>query len=176
MEEGNAMANREFNTDGPIAYFITWTTYGTWLPGDEGGSWHRGRYQSPNELFREMAAAEMRETAFTLSQEDRAIVQETVTKPCEIRAWKLHTVRARSNHVHIVVTAPGYKPETVGDQFKAWCTRLLKPRHPGRERFWTKGGSRRCMNHEDDLEAVITYVNEAQDRKGSEIQARRASE
>ncbi len=176
MEESNAMADREFNTDEPIAYFITWTTYGTWLPGDQRGSWHRGQYQSPNELFCQMAAAEMKETAFTLSQEDRAIVEETVTKHCEIRSWKLHTVRARSNHVHVVVTAPGYKPATVRDQFKAWCTRLLKPLHAGRERFWTEGGSRRWINHEDDLEAAITYVNEAQDRKGSEIQARRASE
>ncbi len=103
------MANREFNSDEPIAYFITWTTYGTWLSGDQRGSWHRGQYQSPNELFRQMAAAEMKETAFTLSQEDRAIVEETVPTHCEIRSWKLHTVHARSNHVHVVVTTPGYK-------------------------------------------------------------------
>ena len=88
------MADREFNTDEPIAYFITWTTYGTWLPGDERGWWHRGQYHSPNELFREMAAAEMKETAFTLSQEDRDLVEETVTRHCDIRSWILHTVRA----------------------------------------------------------------------------------
>lgn len=170
------MADRDFNTDEPIAYFITWTTYGTWLPGDERGSWHRGLYQSANELFHQMAAMAMKETAFTLSQEDRDIVEETVTRHCEIRSWKLHTVRARSNHVHVVVTAPGYQPETVRDQFKAWCTRLLKLRHSGRDRFWTEGGSRRWINHEDDLEAAITYVNEAQERKGLVIQARRASE
>jgi REP element-mobilizing transposase RayT len=123
-----------------------------------------------------MAAAEMKETAFRLSQVDRNVVEETVTKHCEIRSWKLHTVRARSNHVHVVVTAPGYKPETVRDQFKAWCTRLLKPGHPGRKRFWTEGGSRRWLNHEDDLEAAIIYVNEAQDCQGREIRARRASE
>ena len=33
------MADRIFNTDEPMAYFITWTTYGTWLPGDERGHW-----------------------------------------------------------------------------------------------------------------------------------------
>ena len=164
----------EFNTDDPIGYFITWTTYGTWLPGDERGCWHRGQFQSANELFREMALAKMK--AFTLSQEDRDAVDETVAKHCEIRSWTLHTVHARLNHVHVVVSAPGYPPETVCDQFKAWCTRWLKSRHPGRERFWTAGGSCRWINHQDDLEAVIGYVNEAQDRKGSEIQARRASE
>ncbi len=65
------MADQEFDTDEPIAYYITWTTYGTWLPGDQRGSWHRGQYQSPHELFRQMAAAEMKETAFTLPHEDQ---------------------------------------------------------------------------------------------------------
>jgi hypothetical protein len=28
----------------PLGYFITWTCYGTWLPGDDRGwtSWHQG--------------------------------------------------------------------------------------------------------------------------------------
>jgi hypothetical protein len=28
----------------PLAYFITWTCYGTWLPGDDRGwtKWHKG--------------------------------------------------------------------------------------------------------------------------------------
>lgn len=171
------MTEREFNTDEPIAYFITWTSYGTWLPGDERG-WCRkgGDMQPANELFREMALADMKETPFILNLDDRDIVQQTVGKHCEIRDWILHTVRARTNHVHVVVTAAGYKPETVRDQFKAWCTRKLKPTYPARKRFWTEGGSRRWINHEDDLEAAIIYVNEAQDRKGAGIQARRASE
>lgn len=164
------MTNRPFNTDEPIAYFITWTTYGTWLPGDERG-WQRrgeGGIKPPNELFAKMAEADMKETAFTLSLDDREIVEKTVARHCEIRGWKLHKVNARSNHVHVVVTAPGYKPETVRDQFKAWCTRKLKPNHPGRERFWTEGASCRWINHEDDLEAAIMYVAEAQGRKGLE--------
>jgi REP element-mobilizing transposase RayT len=169
------MTEREFNTGEPIAYFITWTSYGTWLPGDERGYWRKGEWRPPNELFREMAASEMKETAFTLSPSDRKIVEKTIARHCEIRGWTLHTAKARTNHVHVVVTAPGYKPETVRDQLKAWCTRKLKPTNPGRERFWTEGGSRRCINHEDDLEAAIIYVNEAQDRKGPEIQARSAS-
>jgi REP element-mobilizing transposase RayT len=171
------MSKREFNSDEPIAYFITWTSYGTWLPGDERGWWRKGGdWHAANDLFREMAAVEMKETLFTLSKDDRDVVEHTVAKHCEIRGWTLHAAQARTNHVHVVVTALGYKPETVSDQFKPWCTRKLKPSHPGRERFWTEGASRRWINHEDDLEAAIIYVNEAQDRKGSEIQARRASE
>ncbi|MFO0914759.1 MAG: hypothetical protein U0795_17505 [Pirellulales bacterium] len=99
------MADQELNADEPIAFFLTWTTYGTWLPGDERGSWHRRQYQLPNELLRQMAAAEMKESEFQLSQADRDVVERTIARHCAIRAWKLHTVNARSNHVHVVVTA-----------------------------------------------------------------------
>ena len=133
------MTEREFNTDEPIAYFITWTSYGTWLPGDERGWWHKCEWHPANELFRQMAASEMKESPFTLSRDDRDIVEQTIAKHCDIRGWTLHTARARTNHVHVVVTAPGYKPERVRDQFKAWCTRKLKPTHPGRERFVDRG-------------------------------------
>ena len=172
------MTCRPFNTNDPVAYFITWTSYGTWLPGDERG-WHRwgeSEPRPPNELFRQMAAAAMKETEFTLAPDDRELVERTVARHCRIRGWMLHTVRARSNHVHVVVTAPGYHPKTVRDQLKAWCTRHLKPKYPGRERFWTEGGSCRWINHDDDLASAIAYVNDAQDRNGLNMQARRASE
>ena len=165
----SAMTARPFNTEDPIAYLITWTTYGTWLPGDERGWRHRGEggARPQDELIAKMAEADMKEAAFVLSPVDREIVELTVERHCEIRKWTLHRVNARSNHIHVVVTAPGCKPETVRNQLKAWCTRELKPNNPGRERFWTEGASCRWINHEDDLEAAITYVAEVQDKKGS---------
>ncbi len=137
----------------------------------------RPAFSHPNELFEQMNAADMKETAFTLSPNERTIVENTVRRHCEIRGWTLHAVNARSNHVHVVVTAPGYRPEVVRDQFKAWCTRNLKPSNPGRERFWTEGASCRWINHDHDLETAILYATDAQERKGSDgIQTRRAGE
>ena len=164
------MSDSKFNSDDPLGYFITWTTYGTWLPGDDRGWRRKGEadIQMPSQLTCESAHSKMTEPEFRLSELDREIVKNTVANHCQIRNWKLHAVDARTNHVHVVVTASGYKPETVRDQLKAWCTRKLKPNHPGRENFWTEGASRRYLNTEEDLEAAIIYVNEAQDRKGVE--------
>ena len=159
------MTTKPFNTGEPLAYFLTWTTYGTWLPGDERG-WnrkHEPEPQRPNALFAEMAASRMTEPEFRLSTSDREIVEATIRKHGDIRGWSLHAVNARTNHVHVVVTAGGYPPETVYEQFKAWCTRKLKPMHTGRENFWTERASRRWINHEEDLAAAVIYVLEAQD-------------
>ena len=161
------MSKRTFNTGEPIAYFITWTTYGSWLPGD-GRGWNKknsGEIQSPNRLFVEIAEADLKEDVYLLSLDDRKVVEQTVASHCEIRSWMLHKVNARSNHVHVVVSAPGYKPDLVCSQFKSWCSRNLKKSYPNRERFWTEGASSRWINHQDDLEAAITYVAEAQDKK-----------
>jgi len=164
------MQDPEFNSSEPLGYFITWTAYGTWLPGDERG-WqkkHDGERQLPNELFRQMAAAAMTETAFHLTRADREIVDATVRRHCEIRQWQLHTVNPRSNHVHVVVSAPGYKPEVVREQLKAWCTRKLKVHAPDREKFWAERGSRRYLNTQEDLDAAILYAQEGQDRESFE--------
>ena len=164
------MADNEFNDGEPLAYFITWTTYGTWLPGDE-RSWNRkgtGEIQSPNPALETTARKKMSEPEFMMSDQYRDLVAETIRSHCEIRGWHLHVVNPRTNHVHVVVTATPYDPKTVREQFQAWCTRKLKVLVPGRKHFWTEGGSCRFVNTEDELERVILYASEAQDRKHHE--------
>ena len=164
------MNGKEFNTGEPLAYFLTWTSYGTWLPGDERG-WNRKDefdVQLSNPFLVKMAESRMKESEFRLLPSDRDIVEATIRKHCEIRKWPIHAVNARTNHVPVVVTARGYRPETVRDQFKAWCTRKLKAVHATRTEFWTEGASLRWINTEDDLAAVVVYVMEAQDPKPEE--------
>lgn len=160
----------KFNTGDPIAYFLTWTTYGTWLPGDERG-WNRkcelGGLPA-NRLFQEMASADLLEVPFLMNHSERGVVEATIRKHCEVRSWELHASSVRSNHVHVVVKSPGYQPEAVSRQFKAWCTRRLKQTHSHRKKFWTQGSSCRWINTDDELLRVIEYTLEAQDRKGIE--------
>ncbi len=152
----------------PLAYFLTWTTYGTWLPGDERGWVLKGKgFQVPNPIAQKFAKERMTESSCTLDDIQREIVNQTVADHCRIRNWFLHIVNGRTNHVHVVVTAPNIDGEVVRDQFKAWCTRKLKERnralgHPVRKKWWTKGGSVRYIGDEESLEAVINYVRYGQ--------------
>ena len=72
----------------PLAYFLTWTTYGTWLPGDERG-WvaKPGEFRPPDELRRQAAQRIMTEPALTLNAEQRLIVEQTIADHCRIRDW-----------------------------------------------------------------------------------------
>jgi REP element-mobilizing transposase RayT len=150
----------------PLAYLITWTTYGTWLPGDERGWVDRGApggVQAPDPAKRDAARRKLDGPPVALLPEQRALVEATVRAHCDFRRWTLHAVNARSNHVHVVVTAPETEPEKIMDQFKAWCSRRLNERAgKARERWWTRHGSTKWINDEDYFHAAVRYVLERQ--------------
>ena len=154
-------------SDDPIAYFITWTVYGSHLQGDVRG-WRRRRHgdQLPQPRMAEWRRGRLRYDIVLLTPEQRAIVECECKRHCDIRRWHLWVVNARSTHVHIVVTAAGYSGKAVRDQLKANGTRGLRERCPQfcDRAVWTVGGDWVCVNTEDELESVCVYVRDAQDR------------
>ena len=109
----------------------------------------------------------MREDARILDREQRSLVEQTVADHCRIRAWDLHAVNCRSNHVHVVLTAR-VSPADVREQLKAWSTRRLKElerqrRQTEYKNWWAERGSGRFINDEAGLENVIRYVRDLQD-------------
>ena len=150
-----------------LAYFSTWTTYGTWLPGDLRGWYQHGRgLQEPDAQRRFEALLSLAESAWTLDPDQRRLVEKTVADHSAIRQWVLHAVNCRSNHVHVVVTAPDRPIELPREQFKAWCTRRLKERQQARsavrENWWTERGWDEYIDDDDELAIVNTYVWEGQ--------------
>jgi REP element-mobilizing transposase RayT len=159
----------------PLAYFLTWATYGTWLPGDERGWVKYGEgLQLPDPIRKLEAEALMIEGACRLDEQQRDIVEKTIADHCTIRAWHLFATNCRSNHLHVIVNA-NRDPDEVRKQFKAWCTRKLKELErertalapPGpeeiRTQWWAERGSKRFLNDEESLEAAIRYVRDGQD-------------
>lgn len=149
----------------PIGYFLTWVTYGTWLPGDARGwiKYHAG-WQLPDPIRDLEAKARMTEDACILTIEQRRAVEAQIAETCAFRDWILHAANCRSNHAHAVITADVAEPAKIRIDLKAWTTRILKKKFDGnRENWWAERGSIRYLNSDDDLEAAILYVREGQD-------------
>jgi REP element-mobilizing transposase RayT len=155
-----------------IAYFSTWTTYGTWLPGDSRGWFKRAKGGQISSSIREFAATlRMTEDAVTLDQQRRQIVEKTIVDHCIVRGWILHAVNCRTNHVHAVVSAPDRSLRIPRVQFKAWCTRKLMDYDRSlelvrgsslRENWWTERGWDEYIDNERELADVVAYVCERQ--------------
>src|SRR5688572_4658896 len=117
--------------DDPIAYFLTWTTYGTHLHGDARGSVDEGynRFGTPylpqNSAIREYEEQQLRAEPLIFTDHMRDLVETTMRAHANIRRWRLRALNVRTNHVHVVLDTPPHSPETVEGQFKAWGTRRL---------------------------------------------------
>ena len=88
----------------------------------------------------------MSESEVILNETQRDKVENVCREHAAIRGWILHAVNARSNHVHLAVSADK-GPKVVRDQFKANTTRVLRqePDAIRKEKIWTRGG--RLRNH-----------------------------
>jgi REP element-mobilizing transposase RayT len=155
-----------------IAFFSTWTTYGSWLPGDDRG-WFQagGGWREPERIRAFEAGLRLTEDAVALDPERRRLVEQVVADHCAIRGWVFHAVNCRTNHVHVVVMAPDRLIEVPREQFKSWCSRRLKelertrPTKRGatvREKWWTERGWDKYIDEEDDLADLMFYVLEGQ--------------
>ena len=155
----------------PLAYFLTWTCYGTWLHGDDRHSVDDNHNQPgtphlrPNHARVALDRALMRHPPFVLSDHARDLCTSTITAHAEIRRWTLRALNVRTNHVHLVVACPPeVKPETAMEQFKAWCTRRLREAGLAQSDrpVWTEHGSTRWINDNESLSKAVRYVTEHQ--------------
>ena len=147
----------------PLAYHITWTTYGTWLPGDDRGWVKRGAgIREPDADLELSVRAGMSGEPVSLTPAQREIVARTIRDHCRVRSWTLHALNPRTTHVHVVVSA-GVRPERVLDQLKAWCSRRLNEvtANPP-AKWWTYHGSTKYIWDEKYLGESIDYVLERQ--------------
>jgi len=148
---------------------ITFRTYGTWLHGDQRGSIDRTHnvYGTPlllPDARREQYERAMaRHEALVLGAAERSAVREAILQVADFRQWTLHELAVRSNHVHMVVSAP-CDPDHVIVSLKAWTTRRLRERGLIRRdrRVWSTGGSRKYLWKPHQLRAACRYVLDGQ--------------
>jgi REP element-mobilizing transposase RayT len=168
--------------DFPIAYFITFTTYGTWLHGDKRGSVDDTHNQYGSEFLPVDSIINHKEETILnnppliLEQFQREAVLQAILEVCKFRGWIAYAVHVRSNHVHIVVGGR-QTPEKILADFKAYATRALKTfdekphENPltdvrgsvtGNVKYWTHHGSTRYLWTKESVVAAIDYVKNEQ--------------
>jgi REP element-mobilizing transposase RayT len=149
----------------PLAYFLTFSCYGTWLHGKASGSVDRdhNRYGTP---FLPPDIGLMDEERDRLTQEPylldavrREIVLKSFHELCGRRRWLLLAAHVRSKHAHLVLRAPK-PPERVLNDLKSNASRMLNEAGlDTRERMrWTRHGSTKYLWTPKSVEAAMRYV------------------
>jgi REP element-mobilizing transposase RayT len=157
-----------------LAYFLTFTTYGTWLHGNAKGAVddeHRG-YGEPfmgADAERERVAREaMVQGPYRMSAAEREIVCQAIVTLARERGWLLLAVHVRTNHVHLVVSADR-DPGRIMSDLKARASRDLTCAgfDNAERRRWTRHGSTRHLFRAEDVEAKIRYTLDEQGERMS---------
>ena len=149
----------------PLAYLISFRTYGTWLHGDKRGSVNRkqNKYGSPrmepNPQLEKAESRLLKRPPVTLDGYQRPVVEQAIREVCEHRPYTLLAINVRTNHVHTVVSAL-CKPEPILAAFQAYATRKL--REAGllsrKTKPWARHGSTPYLWKEKHVERAIDYV------------------
>lgn len=149
----------------PLAYLITFRTYGSWLHGDERGSIDRyhNRFGEPrvpaNSVIQKQHRAKLKSEPVLLDARQRLVVEDAIRRVCDYRRWWMLAINVRTNHAHAVVSA-ATPPEIVLKDFKAYSTRGLKTAvlwnfsHSP----WVDGGSKRYLWSEISVANACDYV------------------
>jgi len=160
----------------PLAYLITFRTYGTWLHGDERGSMDR-RYhnrvgepkmaKSPGLVRHEQEL--LKHPPVILNPAQRQAVAAAITEVCTVRGYRLRAINARSNHVHVVVEAAN-KPEPLMRAFKSYATRKLRELGLMTVEIepWSRHGSTLYLWAEEEVDSAVQYVLFGQDGEAFE--------
>ena len=157
-------------------WFLTWTTYGSWLPGDGRGFTSKTRDSSGetvrhNEFGTPMAMpnSPLENYCEAISKADLvrlniahadallAQFQETAT----FRTWRLLALAIMVTHIHLGVAVVGDPdPEDILRDFKAYGSRRLNRTwgKPPSETWWTASGSKRKLSSETSVVGAIQYL------------------
>ncbi|HEV7474821.1 MAG TPA: transposase [Pyrinomonadaceae bacterium] len=153
------------DTDTPLAYFISFRAYGTWLHGDKRGSidrfhnCYRAPFIPPNDKWHRYNEQRLRAEPLILEAKHRKSIEAAIRETCDLRKWLLYAINVRTNHVHTVVSA-NRRAGLVLNAFKANATRQLRQDSLWPYAFspWADKGSKRRLWNERSVARAIDYV------------------
>lgn len=154
----------KWNDTVPLAYLITFRTYGTWLAGDERGSTDKrhNRYKSPfvdsNIIREQQQATKLKSEPFVMNGRSRRAVREAIEEVCRYREWPLYAVNVRTNHAHSVIA--GRDPDKILGDLKRYSTRRLRELELWTYDHspWSGKGSKRNLWNENHIASAVDYV------------------
>ena len=140
-----------------IGYMLTWTTYGSWLPGDERGYVADGRTLPGDGKILERNRKRQKSPDVKLNTQEKVIVEQTILAEAKRIDHQLEALIVCSNHVHLLARPHAQSIEEIAGRYKSVTTRALWQQ--GRKgRVWTKGYDKRFCFTEQDIATKAKYI------------------
>jgi REP element-mobilizing transposase RayT len=139
-----------------IGYMITWTTYGTWLQGDERGYVKEGAILPANDKlkFANQKQQKFQTVKFNITQ--RQIAEKAILDEAQRVNQKILALVVCSNHIHLVAQANSEPINLFVRRYKTAATRTLRKYFP--DKIWSEGYDKRFCFSQEEVTKRIQYV------------------
>jgi hypothetical protein len=140
-----------------LGYMITWTTYATWLQGDERGYVKDGLIHPGNKGLMQANKQLQLQGIVQLSRVEQQIVRKAIIRGAELHGQRIYALSVQSNHIHIVAK---YISQPICDVVAYYkkAARLALKAIGRRGKLWTRGYDKRFCFDEETLNKRIEYV------------------
>ncbi len=173
---GRRLGHTMMNDMNDIPWFVTWTTYGSWLPGDPRGfRTFRGKeYVPPPERYakdgepvydanqyaqRYAKAKEQVPDEVRLTPAEQKLVCDAVVAQLEELRIPTHIIAVGPIHIHLIARFGTHLIRPTVGRLKSFATRALP--NPGcRKRVWTKNCHMQSLNDDAALANATKYVGD----------------
>ena len=140
-----------------LGYMVTWTTYGTWLQGDERRWVKDGEVYEASPELHKANEKQIKGEKVRLDKREKEIVREVIRRKAEEIGEKILALSVWSNHVHIVVSYSRRPLKGLIRIYKNTSTTALRG-NEFKGRVWTRGYDKRYCFDEEVLKNRIKYV------------------
>jgi len=143
---------------------LTWTTYGTWLQGDERGYVKNGRICRGSAALMLANKRSQLQNIVRLSREQQQFVREAIREEARLQGQRIYALSVKATHAHIVVDNTSQPISRIIAYYKKAGRLALKANgHTGR--LWTKGYDKRFCFDRESLGRRIAYVERQDPRE-----------
>jgi hypothetical protein len=155
-------------------WLVTWTTYGSWLPGDPRGfrTFRAKEYVPPPARYardgeptydpsdyadRYAKAKEQVPHAVTLTREEQNAALQAIVDELTCLHIPTDIVAVNTDHVHLIARFGSHSIRPTVGRLKSGATRAI-PNPGDRKRIWTKNCHMESLNSDEDLHNAVAYV------------------
>jgi REP element-mobilizing transposase RayT len=136
---------------------ITWTTYGTWLQGDERGYVKNGKVYTENTPLRQANILFQSQGPVRLSAQQQNIVADAIISAAGAENHHIYAIAVKTDHIHIALRYSREPSNKIVARYKTVGRIALKSQgHTGN--LWTRGYDKRFCFDQQTLEQKINYV------------------
>jgi REP element-mobilizing transposase RayT len=163
-----------------VGIHLIWTTYGTWLPGDDRGHWSPlldcygsiveagGKLNREDLTTLEIARELMKEPPKILDAEEQSIVAAKLGDIVRHHQYCIYAAAIEPTHVHLLLGPLAESIGVVAGRLKGQTSSALRdlPRNHGRQRTWTAKYWKVFLFDELALARVNKYIEDHNLRRG----------